>query len=282
MRTLIFFLLLCLGFSIGCQNADTDYLVTIHTSHGDIKLILYDSTSVHKKNFLKLAKDKSYDSTIFHRVINEFMIQGGGVKASGESIVPPDSTLAAEFYKPYFHRKGAVAAARTNNPEKRSSASQFYIVQGTTIEDPRVLTVDDIALRRGMQQFFTDSTNQDKLSKLDSLREAASREDYQDYIYSLVPEIEESLGISLSKDIPKERIEAYTTVGGAPHLDDEYTVFGQVVEGLEVIDKIAAVPTNSTDKPIEDVKVQMEVEEVSSEELRKRYDLDDKMRLKSL
>ena len=279
MRTLLFLLLLCLSFSLGCQNGKKDYLITIHTIHGDMKLILYDSTPIHKANFLRLAKSKAYDSSVFHRVIKGFMIQSEGVKLNGDSVSSADSTLPAEFHKPFFHRKGALSAARTNNPEKRSSASQFYIVQGETVEDPRSLTVDSDALSRSLFRFLFNSANKGKLDTIGILEKSADKEKYLDYLYKLVPEIEQQLNITLTKEVPKERIQAYTTVGGTPHLDDEYTVFGQVVEGLEVIDKIAAVSTDQSDKPETPVSMSMEVEEVAVEDLRSRYNLDDKMRL---
>ena len=256
-----------------------DYLVTIHTEYGDMKLVLYDSTPIHKENFLKLARSKAYDNTIFHRVINNFMIQGGDL-SSKEGTPPADSTLPAEFHKPYFHRKGAVAAARTSNPEKRSSISQFYIVHGAPIKDTRTLTVDPTALRYGLRGFLANPAHEAKAKMLDSLSRTGTEAEYADYIYGLVPEIEKEMSLSLKKDLPEKRLEVYTKVGGVPHLDEEYTVFGQVVEGIEVVDKIAAVSTDSSDKPKKPVTMSIEVEEIAQEELRMRYDLDEQMRLK--
>lgn len=279
MRFLFFSLLLCFMFS--CQTSQMDYLFTIRTAYGDMKLILYDSTPVHKQNFLKLVQSKAYDSTLFHRVINQFMIQGGDMERKEGNTLDTEATLPAEFHKPYFHRKGAVAAARLGdgiNPEKRSSAYQFYIVQGK-IEDERTLTIDGRALRTHMGVFLADPAHQSMANKLDSLQKAGAYEDYTDYLYSLVPQIEEKLSLSLKKDTPTERIKAYSTVGGTPHLDDNYTVFGQVLEGFEVIDTIAALETHPGDSPKTPVKMSVVVEKVPAEELRTRYGLDEHMRL---
>lgn len=177
--------------------------VLIETEFGNMTAILYNETPLHRDNFIKLANQGWYNGSIFHRVINGFMIQGGG---KDDKMNDPGYTVPAEFVGKYFHKKGALAAARKPdqvNPEKASSGSQFYIVQGTVLSEQQLMQAN--------------------------------------------------------KTATPERREAYKTIGGTPHLDDDYTVFGQVIEGLEVIDKIAAVQTGPGNKPLKDVKMKVSV-----------------------
>ena len=193
-------------------NAD----VILSTEFGDLKIRLYDETPEHKANFLKLASKGFYDDTLFHRVIRDFMIQGGD--PDSKTAVPgqplgmggPGYTLPAEIKAEIRHKKGALSAARQSdavNPEKRSSGSQFYVVQGRT---------------------FTD----EQLDRFESQK-----------------------GISYTT----EEREMYKTLGGTPHLDNDYTVFGEVVAGLDVIDIIAAQATAPGDRPITDIKMTVTV-----------------------
>lgn len=187
--------------------------VLIETNYGNIVVRLSDSTPLHRDNFLKLVKMGFYDSVLFHRVIQNFMIQGGDPDSKrAKAGIPlgnggPSYRIPAEFRTTLFHQKGVIAAARDNNPEKESSGSQFYIVQGKK---------------------FTDAG-------LDST------ETYR-----------------LKRKLPAEHREVYKTIGGTPHLDQNYTVFGMVVKGLDVVDKIAAVPTSKgadKDRPLEDARI---------------------------
>jgi peptidyl-prolyl cis-trans isomerase B (cyclophilin B) len=185
--------------------------VLLQTNYGDIILRLSDSTPLHRDNFLKLVKVGFYDSLLFHRVIQNFMIQGGDPNSKHAKAGEPLGSggvsyrIPAEFKASLFHKKGVIAAARDNNPEKASSGCQFYIVQG---------------------RIFTDAG-------LDSAE-----------IYRLN-----------GRKIPAEQREVYKTIGGAPHLDQSYTVFGDVVQGLDVVDKIAAVQKGGQDRPSEDVRI---------------------------
>lgn len=188
--------------------------VLLQTNYGDIVVRLSDSTPLHRDNFLKLVKTHYYDSVLFHRVIKNFMIQGGDPNSKhakpGEPLGEggPGYTIPAEFRSTLFHKKGVIAAARDNNPEKASSGSQFYIVQG---------------------KIFTDAG-------LDSVE-----------TYRLN-----------GRKIPADQREVYKTIGGTPHLDQGYTVFGEVVKGLDVVDKIASVATSKgedRDRPLEDVRI---------------------------
>lgn len=210
-------LLVVMSFSQGdstLRKKDRKRDVLLETSMGNIVVRLSDSTPLHRDNFLKLVKVRFYDSVLFHRVIKSFMIQGGDPNSksakAGEALGNggPSYKIPAEFRQTLFHKKGVIAAARDNNPEKASSGSQFYITQG---------------------KVFTDAG-------LDSL------------------EIQRLQG----RKIPMQHREAYKTIGGVPHLDQGYTVFGEVVKGLEVVDLIAAVETSKgtdRDRPLADVKI---------------------------
>lgn len=189
--------------TIACQAQQKETIVVIETSMGTIKAQLYDDTPLHRDNFIKLINEGWYTGSPFHRIIKDFMIQGGQNK---DGRVDPGYTVPAEFRDNHFHKKGALCAARQGdqvNPKKASSGSQFYIVQG---------------------QVFNDQ-------KLD--------------LY------EQHLGKVFSDD----QRQAYKTLGGAPHLDGDYTVFGEVTEGLDIVDKIAAVRTGYMDVPVEPVTI---------------------------
>ncbi|HBH22882.1 MAG TPA: peptidylprolyl isomerase [Cytophagales bacterium] len=270
---LILGLFLVFGSTTGCKNEEKDYLVTINTEYGDMKLILYDATPKHKENFLKLARQGAYDSVVFHRVINSFMIQGGDLSDKPGVEEDADYTVPAEFVDTLFHHKGALAAARKGdqaNPEKASSGSQFYIVQGTTYT-PEELNINQQQARYYLQQLANVPGYDSILFELDSIYKQGGSAAVMKRVSELKPVIEKRFGVSISKDYPKRRMKAYTTAGGTPHLDDAYTVFGRVVEGLDVIDKIAAVETGEADRPVNPVIMQMEVEEMPRQKLLEKY-----------
>lgn len=258
----------------------TDYLVTISTPYGDMKAILYEETPKHKANFVKLVEDGFYDSLLFHRVIPGFMIQGGdpyskdAPQGIGLGMGGPGYTVDAEFDPKLFHQKGAIAAARLSddqNPTKASSGSQFYIVQGTILGEMNLL-VDQEKLNAALNDFMMDPVNTQHRDTLSALYRSDNMPEYQQRLLELVPEIETYVGHSLRKDsYPAERLEKYTTVGGSPHLDDQYTVFGQVVDGLEVIDRIASQSIGFQDRPQENIIMFLSVEEVPVEEITDRY-----------
>ena len=273
MRQYLLYLLFILS-ATAC-TANKDYLVTFHTSYGDMHAVLYDATPRHKKNFIELAQSGRYDSTLFHRVISDFMIQGGDLTTK-PSRSPGDTigyTLPAEFVDTLFHRKGALAAARQGdqiNPERASSGSQFYIVQGQTFSEDELVT-DMEKLTTAVQQLvqFVDYT--DVRDELVALYESGDYEGYTERMLSLKPAVEEKLDVNVDRDYSKERIQVYTQVGGVPHLDDTYTVFGQVIDGLSVIDSIAAQPTGRADKPVEDIFMTVSVEELPKKKITQRY-----------
>lgn len=264
------------------KSSKSDYVVTFKTSYGDMVAILYDETPKHKANFVKLAKEHYFDSLLFHRVIAGFMIQGGDPNSKkakpGEPLGMggPGYTVDAEFNPKFFHEKGALSAARLGdgqNPTKASSGSQFYIVQGTIIPESNMeeLKIDQMKLNMAFRQFMQNPASKPVIDSLNQVYMTGDMEAYKKKLFALVPRIEKETTTKIMRDVSAEKIKAYTTNGGAPHLDGEYTVFGKVIKGLEVIDKIAAVQKDGGDRPIEDVRMFVTVEELSKKKITKLY-----------
>ena len=267
--TLVFFIFLALAFS-AC--AKKDYLVTIKTTYGDIKVILYDQTPKHKANFLKLAENGDYDSTVFHRIIKDFMIQGGDIYQKPENKSKEEYTIPAEFVDTLIHIRGALAAARNPdsiNPEKASSGCQWYIVQGRVFT-PEELTTDVGRLNQYLIQYLRKPENEPLRQELSEIYEKQGEAGYVKKLLELRPAIEMEFNTSFSTDYPANRLKEYTTIGGAPHLDGGYTVFGKVVEGMDVVDRIASVQTAS-ERPVSDIYMSMKVENISISKLEKLY-----------
>lgn len=242
--------------------------VLIHTTKGDILVELYDETPQTRDNFIKLVEKKFYDSTLFHRVIKGFMIQGGDPQskkaAPGVMLGNGDVgyTIPAEIKPDLFHKKGALACARTGddvNPTKASSGCQFYIVQGKVYTDAELNQMEDRMNMGIKQQIFTSIINRpenaqlkqkfmqyQQQSNIDSLRALAS---------TIEPQIDSVYAKTSKFSFSPEQRKAYTTIGGTPHLDGNYTVFGEVLQGLNIVDSIADVKTGPGDRPIEDVRV---------------------------
>lgn len=258
-KTLILPALLILLSCNAPGGGNENTTVTIKTTAGDIKIKLYDNTPLHRDNFLKLVNMGFYEGVSFHRVIKDFMVQAGDPSTrTGSKITLPDSlstyTIPAEIKTQYFHKKGAVAAARQGNdinPMMRSSGTQFYIVQGVRFNDNDL----DIAEQRINSTIKQSIFNRYLKETADSIRSSGTT--------ASDGKIQEIASISMFnyltsyKDhkITEEQRNIYKTQGGTPRLDGTYTVFGEVVEGLDVIDKIAGVSTDSKDKPLTDVKI---------------------------
>lgn len=238
--------------------------VKIQTTLGDITVSLYDETPQHRDNFLKLAKEGFYDGTLFHRVIKNFMIQGGDPNSKGASLNQPlgagdvGYTIPAEFVFPkYYHKKGALAAARQGdevNPERRSSGCQFYIVTGEVYSAGKLTQMEKSLAQQQLQSIFNELVveNRSKILEMRKNRDNAGiqalQEDLQKQTYAKAKEL------GAPKYTDEQRV-VYTTIGGVPFLDNNYTVFGEVIEGLEVAEKIQMVETIPGDRPKEDVKM---------------------------
>lgn len=249
-----------------------DDLVIIHTPFGDMTVLLYEETPLHKANFLRLAKSGAYDSTIWHRVIEDFMIQGGDVTRKEGNTAPDLDNVPAEIDRGFYHTKGALAAARTSdqvNPERKSSSCQFYIVQGNEVKR-RDLEVDAANMQRGISKLLSSAEYDTIRQKFQNLYQLGKSDEANDLAFSLVDLCEEKFDIKIWKDIPEAVLADYEKLGGSPHLDGAYTVYGRVVEGLEVIDKVAAVEVNGS-SPVEDVYITMDVVNLKTKEITKRY-----------
>lgn len=245
-------------------NMEKETVLKIETSMGDIKVKLYNETPKHRDNFIKLAKDGTYNGTLFHRVIKDFMVQAGDPESKnapkGKMLGSGDVgyTVPAEFvYPKYFHKKGALSAARQGdevNPKKESSGCQFYIVTGKVFNDSTLLNMEQQKNQNKVTEAF-NALAQKHMKEIYKMRKAND----QDGLYAL----QDTLFIQAEAEAAKqpdfhftpEQIKAYTTVGGTPHLDGEYTVFVEVVEGMDIVDKIQQVKTDRSDRPEEDVKI---------------------------
>lgn len=239
--------------------------IAIETDLGTIIIKLYDETPLHRDNFIKLVKEGTYNGLLFHRVIRDFMIQGGDVTSKdapiGKSLGAGDLgyTVPAEFvYPKYFHKKGALCAARTAdevNPEKASSASQFYLVTGkkyTLAELGQLQKQKEIRLT---QSIFNRLQNENK-NKIKELYRNGDRDELTILRETLVAKAEMEAEKRKAETVfTPEQKETYTTLGGVPFLDNEYTVYGEVTEGLDILDKIQAVPTNKSDRPLTNVSI---------------------------
>ncbi|MCQ2376374.1 MAG: peptidylprolyl isomerase [Salinivirgaceae bacterium] len=249
-------------------NNNNEQLVLIETEYGNIKVRLYNETPLHSANFAKLADEGFYNDLLFHRVINKFMIQGGD---PGSKNAPADKMLGAgehgemipaEFNNNLIHKKGALAAARNNNPEKKSSGCQFYIVQGEKQTDA---ALDQFEARRNMairqnalNEYMQDAANMDTINLIHKLYAEKKMNELNDLCEKVVAERLQKQGTELFKYTDEQR-EIYKTIGGTPFLDGDYTVYGEVVEGLEVVDSIAAVKTGRSDRPVKDVAMKMKL-----------------------
>lgn len=251
-------LLCCTMFLCNC-SAKGPAKIVIVTEYGDIELRLYEKTPRHRDNFIKLVEEGYYDGMLFHRVIKQFMIQAGAPDSKDAKpgarlgTGGPDYTVPAEFVPEYFHKRGALAAARQGdqqNPTKASSGSQFYIVQGKIYTDEE-LNLEESRLsmakaRPAIMEYLKGEEEAmrkagqtvDPESRQAKLREWATKY-VEEHLYRL----------------PEEIRQAYKTIGGVPFLDTEYTVFGEVTKGMEVVDKIAAMETDPADRPKVDVKI---------------------------
>lgn len=270
MRNVIGLLLILLmaGSFSDCSQKEKGNIAVISTTEGDIKVKLYEKTPLHRDNFINLVENGFYDSLLFHRVIKEFMVQTGDPNSENPTsdVVlgngGPGYTIAAEFDTSCFHKRGALAAARRGdqvNPEKRSSGSQFYIVQGKVFTTNELKQIENsINANRHNQVLFSyimDPQNKDLKYTIDSLKRAGANMELQ----RIATELDSMLQPEYEKVQPfqfsEKQKQIYTTIGGSPHLDGEYTVFGEVVEGMEVVDKIANAKTNQNAQPVEDIRI---------------------------
>ena len=240
-----------------------DVIVELKTTLGEIKILLYGDTPRHLDNFVHLVDSGFYDGVLFHRVINDFMIQTGDPDSKNApagkmlGMGDPGYNIDAEFvYPKHFHKRGALAAAREGdavNPTKQSSGSQFYIVTGTVFNDSQLDQMNARKVQQQRQEVFNKLAleNRDTIMALRKERNQVALQELQD---KLIKETD-SIVKAAPDTLTAEQRQVYSTVGGTPHLDGSYTVFGEVISGMDVVDKIQKVETDRNDRPVEDVKI---------------------------
>ena len=238
-------------------------LVKLETTMGNITVALYNETPKHRDNFIKLVKEGVYDSTLFHRVIKQFMIQAGdpdSKNASDTAMLGSGDvgyTIPAEFNPKFFHKKGVLAAARQGddvNPEKASSGCQFYIVTGRKFTEPQLLGMEN-KINEQREEALFDSLARQHMKEIYKMRKAGDNAGLLELQDTLEAQARELADKEEKFRFTPEQIKAYSTIGGAPHLDGSYTVFGEVTEGMEVVDNIEIAKTNRADRPKENIRI---------------------------
>ena len=238
-------------------------LVKLETTMGNITVALYNETPKHRDNFIKLVKEGVYDSTLFHRVIKQFMIQASdpdSKNASDTAMLGSGDvgyTIPAEFNPKFFHKKGVLAAARQGddvNPEKASSGCQFYIVTGRKFTEPQLLGMEN-KINEQREEALFDSLARQHMKEIYKMRKAGNNAGLLELQDTLEAQARELADKEEKFRFTPEQIKAYSTIGGAPHLDGSYTVFGEVTEGMEVVDNIEIAKTNRADRPIENIRI---------------------------
>ena len=269
-------LLICLAFialtacSAGSKKQTNHHmenekrtLVKLETTMGNITVALYNETPKHRDNFIKLVKEGVYDSTLFHRVIKQFMIQAGdpdSKNASDTAMLGSGDvgyTIPAEFNPKFFHKKGVLAAARQGddvNPEKASSGCQFYIVTGRKFTEPQLLGMENKINEQHEEALF-DSLARQHMKEIYKMRKAGDNAGLLELQDTLEAQARELADKEEKFRFTPEQIKAYSTIGGAPHLDGSYTVFGEVTEGMKVVENIEIAKTNRADRPIENIRI---------------------------
>lgn len=269
---------------ISCSSEDDatkqDDIAIITTEFGELHVLLYDQTPIHKENFIKLANEGFYDSTTFHRVIQGFMIQGGDPNSKDDNPTNdgqggPGYTLEAEFDNQLIHKKGAIAAARLGdqqNPERRSSGSQFYIVHGRPVQSMELAQMqaqrNELARQDMIRKYVQAPEQQELLTKLQNFMQS----NMVDSVEAAISEIEP---IATDGFVPTTytptQVDLYNDIGGAPFLDGNYTVFGEVILGLNIIDSIAVEETGAGDRPLEDIPMTVRVETMDKSDIEQTY-----------
>lgn len=257
-------LFLCMIIINSCTTKKLCSTILMETNYGKITLKLYPETSQHRDNFQKLVNSGFYDGLLFHRVIKDFMIQAGDPNSKNANsktmlgVGDVGYTIPAEMnFVQYYHKRGALSAARQAdeiNPQKRSSGCQFYIVQGKVFTNSELDAIEINIKKRIENQMFQEilSSKQGLINKYQSENKQNKLSELQDSILAVVQEkVKQNPTYKFSEKQRKD----YTTIGGTPHLDGNYTVFGEVVDGLEIIEIISKVKTGKLDRPLEDVRI---------------------------
>ncbi len=262
----ILVLLFIVANKLVLAQENVEKLVLIKTTYGVMKAKLYNETPQHRDNFLKLVGEGYYNDLLFHRVIKDFMIQGGDPDSRGADATKrlgsggPSYQIPAEFVEGYFHKKGALSAARMGdnvNPEKKSSGSQFYIVQGKVFTNEQLLQFEE---KQKFQKIRTEALKlyNNRIAEVQRLQAEGKTDSIEAIQLAIQKEVTYQID-SMYTPIFEERRKIYSTLGGTPHLDGGYTVFGEVFEGLNIIDSIANVQTAPGDRPLKDIIMSIEI-----------------------
>ena len=246
------------------QSTDSETRILIKTTAGDITIKLYNETPQHRDNFIKLVQEHFYDSLLFHRVIPNFMVQAGDPESRNAQkhamlgAGGPGYTIPAEFvYPKYFHKRGALSAARQGdpvNPDRKSSGSQFYIVTGKKYNKFSHQDLEQQIDEQHEESIFQRlcAQNRDTIMRMQSANDSEGMDRLRDELVAQMKEIVKKQG---PFRFSKEQVDAYLGDGGTPFLDDQYTVFGEVVEGMKVVDKIERAATDVNDRPLKDIRI---------------------------
>ncbi len=240
-----------------------DPMVEISTKYGKMVVRLYNKTPKHRDNFLRLVKSGLYDSLLFHRCITDFMIQGGDPNSKyakpGELVGDGDLgyKIPAELVPEYYHKRGALAAARDDSPDGQSNASQFYIVKGKKFSRKELAQIMNSYNYNAKMTLFSSIMKSDSIkTKVDDYLYRGDNDGLTAYTQS-VQVMVDSLFLPYMMDFSQAQIQHYTNIGGVPHLDKQYTVFGEVVSGMHILDSIISQPTDKNDRPLTDIRMKM-------------------------
>lgn len=264
-RTVLFITLVLFAAQLGAQSR----IVEISTNMGAMQFRLYDDTPKHRNAFIQLANEKYYDETLFYRVIQDFLIQGGS--KSSRNAPPgkrigygdPDKTVDDEILKHYFHKKGSLCAPRQPdevNPFKQSDISQFFVIKGS-VYTPGALDTMEMAVNRPIRKKIIEKYMTPEIrAELKQLKEEKKVKEFRAIANEVKDKIETEYSLHTGTlEFTEAQREAYTSVGGYPELDGKYTIFGECISGFDVIDKIAALKTDGNNRPFTDVKIQVKV-----------------------
>jgi len=268
MRPILLFFCLLFFSSFSFKKKHTETVALIQTNFGNIKIKLYDDTPLHRDNFIKLINKKYYTDILFHRVIKNFMIQTGDPESKNADrtkllgVGGPGYTIPAEISMNHIHKKGALAAARLgndSNPKKESSGSQFYIVVGQPLTEELLNQNEHQILesKRGelINMYLAKPENKDMMPNLDACKEKGDKEGFDKIVQKITNDLDPDFKKLDSIKYTKTQKAEYIEKGGSPHLDNDYTVFGEVIEGMDIVEKISLVSTDSNDRPLEDIKI---------------------------
>ena len=272
LKTIILSLALVLLSKVSFSQTFSTETILISTSYGNIQLKLFNETPLHKANFLKLISEHFYDSLLFHRIIPGFMIQGGdpdSKHADSKKLLGDGDlnyTIPAEFIPTLCHKKGMLCAARNGddvNPTKASSACQFYIVQGKVRDDKELASfekrINKEIINKLKETCFLNPENKWLQEKITHFKSEPNADSLLYYSKILDEKINPLFETTPHYQFPIEHRTIYKTIGGTPHLDNNYTIFGEVISGLDVIDKIAAAGTNKDDRPLIDIRMAISI-----------------------